>query len=67
MSGCQDYGPFLGPSYNAAPIIKGTQKGTPILTTTHMKSEDSRVGIGPEISGWRWLGGAFKAFENISK
>ena len=36
MGGCQKYGPFLGPYYNTAPIIWGTQKGTFILTTTHM-------------------------------
>ena len=33
---CENYGPFLGPYYNAAPTIYGTQKGTLILTTTHM-------------------------------
>ena len=38
MGGCQNYGPFLGPYYNTAPIIWGTQKGTLILTTTHMKA-----------------------------
>ena len=26
ISGCQNYGPFLGPYDNSAPIIKGTQK-----------------------------------------
>ena len=36
MGGCQNYGPFLGPYYNTAPIIEGIQKGTLILTTTHM-------------------------------
>ena len=36
MGGCQNYGPFLGPYYNTAPIISGAQKGTLILTTTHM-------------------------------
>ena len=35
MGGCQNYGPFLGPCYDAAPS-KGIQKGTIILTTTHM-------------------------------
>ena len=28
MGGYQNYGPFLGPYYNTAPIIYGTQKGT---------------------------------------
>ena len=36
MGGCQNYGPFLGPYYKTAPIISGTQKGTLILTTTHI-------------------------------
>ena len=36
MGGCQNYGPFLDPYYNTAPNIWGTQKGTIILTTTHM-------------------------------
>ena len=36
MGGCQNQGPFLGPYYNTAPIIQGTQKGTIILTTTHI-------------------------------
>ena len=42
MGGCQNYGPFLGPYYNTAPNIYGTQKGTIILTTTHMKESLSR-------------------------
>ena len=36
VGACQNYGPFFGPYYNTAPIIWGTQKGTLILTTTHM-------------------------------
>ena len=32
----KNYGPLLGPYYNTAPNIWGTQKGTTILTTTHM-------------------------------
>ena len=36
MGGCQNYGPVLGPYYNTAPTIFGTQKGTIILTTTRM-------------------------------
>ena len=36
LGGCQNYGPFLGPKSNTAPIIWGTQKGTIILTTTHL-------------------------------
>ena len=30
------YGPFLSPDFNTAPKIEGTQKGTLILTTTHV-------------------------------
>ena len=39
MGGCQNYGPFLGPYYSTAPNIQGTQKGTMILTTTHIRYE----------------------------
>ena len=35
MSDCRNYGPFLDPYYNTEPNMKGTQKGTIILTTTH--------------------------------
>ena len=31
-------GPFFGPWYHTAPSIWGTQKGTIILTTTHIKA-----------------------------
>ena len=36
MGGCQNYGPFWGTLNNRSRIIIGTQKGTIILTTTHM-------------------------------
>ena len=36
VSGCQNNGAFLGPYYNTAPTFHGTQKGTTILTTTHV-------------------------------
>ena len=36
MGGCQNQGPVLGPYYNTAPNIYGTQKGTLILTTTYI-------------------------------
>ena len=48
MGGCQNYGPFLGPYYNTAPNISGTQKGTIILTTTHML-------LMPAHSARQWL------------
>ena len=36
MGGCQNYGPFLGTLNIRCRTIIGTQKGTIILTTTHM-------------------------------
>ena len=38
MGGCQNYGPFLDPYYNAAPNIWG-QKRTIILTTIPVNLE----------------------------
>ena len=48
LGGCQNSGPFWGPYYNTAPIIYGPQKGTLILTTTHLGARLvlSRVLIG---------------------
>ena len=37
MGSCQNSGPFLGTLNNRRRIIIGTQKGTIILTTTHMR------------------------------
>ena len=36
MGGCQNYGPLLGTLNIRGRIIIGTQKGTIILTTTHI-------------------------------
>ena len=36
MGGCQNYGPFLGTLNIRGRIRIGTQKGTIILTTTHI-------------------------------
>ena len=36
LGGCQNYGPFLGTLNIRCRIIIGTQKGTIILTTTHI-------------------------------
>ena len=36
MGGCQNYGPFLGTLNIRGRIIMGIQKGTIILTTTHI-------------------------------
>ena len=40
VGGCQNYGAFLGPYYNTALIIWGTQQGTLILTTTHVEAHN---------------------------
>ena len=37
MGSCQNYGPFVGTLNIRCRIIIRTQKGTIILTTTHMK------------------------------
>ena len=55
MGGCQNHGAFLGPYYNTAPNIEGTQKVTIILTTTHIEPRthclgDSRVEQAPAHS-----------------
>ena len=43
MGGCQNYGPFLGNLNIRCPIIIGIQKGTIILTTTHMDTRVSTI------------------------
>ena len=43
MSGCQNYGPFLGTLNIRGRIIIGTQKGTIILTTSHMGTIQHRT------------------------
>ena len=42
MGGCQNYGPFLGTLNIGGRTIMGTQKGTIILTTTHMTRSQLR-------------------------
>ena len=42
MGGCQNYGPFLGTLNIRCRIIMGIQKGTIILTTSHMFIERER-------------------------
>ena len=45
MGGCQNYGPFLGTLDIRCRTILGTQKGTIILTTTHVCADcDTKVG-----------------------
>ena len=43
MGGCQNYGPFLGTLNIRCRIIIGIQKGTIILTTTHMEKTRSEA------------------------
>ena len=38
MGGCQNYGPLLGPLKTRCRIILSTQKGTILLTTTHIRN-----------------------------
>ena len=59
MGGCQNYGPFLGTLNIRCRTIIGTQKGTIILITTHMKvpSPSQQVSLGlraffPAPRGW---------------
>ena len=57
MGSCQNYGPFLGTLNNGCRIIIGTQKGTRILTTTHMSRGVTGVGRdGFERLGFRASG-----------
>ena len=46
MGGCQNYGFFLGSLNNRCRIIIGIQKGTSILTTTHMSYSQYWVILG---------------------
>ena len=43
MGGCQNYGPSLGNLNIRCRIIVGMQKGTIILTTTHIKIRFSDI------------------------
>ena len=43
MGGCQNYGPFLGTLNIRGRIIIGTQKGTIILTTSHMRIMEKKM------------------------
>ena len=49
MRGCQNYGPFLGTLNIRGRIIIGIQKGTIILTTTHMRVLNILKYIGVEL------------------
>ena len=55
MDGCQNYDPFLGTLNIRCRIRIGIQKGTIVLTTTHMRFEG--VGLGCRLCGFRvWFG-----------
>ena len=46
MGGCQNYGPLLGALNIRGRIIIGIQKGTIILTTTHICTGSEGFGLG---------------------
>ena len=50
MGGCQNCGPFMGTLNIRGHIIIGTQKGTIILTTTHMSILASCLSRTAEVS-----------------
>ena len=43
VGGCQNYGPLLDPLTTRCRVILRTQKGTMILTTTHIPIHDANV------------------------
>ena len=53
VGGCQNYGPLLGTLFMRCRIIIGIQKGTIILTTTHVVADDL---LGEDRSALTWLG-----------
>ena len=64
MGGCQNYDPSLGTLNIKCRIIIGTQKGTIILTTTHMLRTQHRPIVGgdstlqggsSEVFAWRLM------------
>ena len=56
MGGCQNYGPFLGTLNIRGRIIIGIQKGTIILTTTHIGFILGSIGIYDSGIGLNGLG-----------
>ena len=55
MGGCQNYGPFLGTLDIKCRIVIGIQKGTIILTTTHMPT----IFLGFSAFGPHWHSSPF--------
>ena len=50
MGGCQNYGPFVGALHIRCRTIIGIQKGTILLTTTHMIRGNPHSPCNPHIS-----------------
>ena len=55
MGGCQNYDPFWGTLHNRCRTITGIQKGTIMLTTTHMGTphRERRFRFGTTIAALR--------------
>ena len=58
MGGCQNYGPILSPLNTRCRIILRTQKGTIILTTTH-------ISIGPLLGYLEPQGYSPKTYSSV--
>ena len=58
IGGCQNYGPFLGTLKTRCSITIGIQKGTMILTTTHISNE-LLSDFSDVIDGYGFLSGEY--------
>ena len=70
MGGCQNYGPFLGTLNNKCRIIIRTQKGTIVLTTTHMdlpRSEPQSSVLPRHVELFTRVGSALNLTHKIPK
>ena len=61
MGGYQNYGPFLGTLNTRGRIIIGIQKGTIILTTTHIWVHPFLDGPSEEGTSSKFMSGVFHA------
>ena len=61
MGGCQNYGPFWGTLNIRCRIIIGIQKGTVILTTTHIYIYICHVGT-PQENFYFWKGRVLECY-----
>ena len=66
MGGCQNYGRFLDPYYDAVPDIQGTPKRIIILTATHIKAL-GRLQYGLSSAVVMGLWGGFGGFRGLSR